>query len=107
MYCSEVAILFTNLKVLKVTLEGRADDDKPYGGCSADTAAVRDGVNMLGLREFGLEPLLHQYGVDLFLCGHEHIYERLFPVFQGKVYKNAADPYHNPQVSCVPHCLHE
>lgn len=32
-----------------------------------------------------LEPLLYQYGVDLVLTGHEHNYERSYPVYMDKV----------------------
>jgi len=33
-----------------------------------------------------LEPYIKQYGVDLFLTGHEHQYERTLPVFNGTVF---------------------
>jgi len=33
------------------------------------------------------EPLFHQYGVDLYLSGHAHVYERMAPVYQ-----NVTDP---------------
>ena len=38
-----------------------------------------------GPKELGpaLEPLLQRYGVDLYLAGHLHNYERSFPVFNG------------------------
>lgn len=32
-----------------------------------------------------LEPLFYQYGVDLVLTGHEHNYERSYPVYMDKV----------------------
>ena len=32
-----------------------------------------------------LEPYIKQYGVDLFLTGHQHQYERSYPVFNGTV----------------------
>mmetsp|Transcript_54517 Transcript_54517/g.118620 ORF Transcript_54517/g.118620 Transcript_54517/m.118620 type:complete len:195 (-) Transcript_54517:29-613(-) len=34
-------------------------------------------------RRYAMEPLMHKYGVDLYLCGHEHNYERLWPVLNG------------------------
>eukprot|EP01050_Picozoa_sp_SAG11_P018395 SAG11_NODE_2771_length_2990_cov_2.518506_2_plen_311_part_00 len=34
-------------------------------------------------REFGIEPLMEQHSVDLYLCGHEHNYERLWPIVNG------------------------
>lgn len=39
-------------------------------------------------RDFGVEPLMEQHGVDLYLCGHEHNYERLFPVLNGSYTPN-------------------
>jgi hypothetical protein len=35
---------------------------------------VRDGPG----GKHGLETLFHQYGVDFYMCGHEHDYERMF-----------------------------
>jgi len=32
-----------------------------------------------------IEPLFKQYGVDLYLCGHMHMYERIYPVLNGTV----------------------
>jgi len=31
------------------------------------------------------EPLFHQYGVDIYLSGHSHAYERVAPIFNGTV----------------------
>eukprot|EP00940_MAST-03C_sp_MAST-3C-sp2_P000549 g549.t1 len=40
--------------------------------------------NMWGPRaRESLEPLLSRYGVDLYICGHVHSYERTFPVLNG------------------------
>ena len=43
-----------------------------------------------------LEPLLLQYNVDFYFCGHVHWYERMYPVAQGNVlqkdYNNPASP---------------
>jgi len=30
------------------------------------------------------EPLFHEFGVDIYLCGHKHYYERIKPAFGGK-----------------------
>lgn len=40
-----------------------------------------------GPKELGpqLEPLMRQYGVDLYLAGHLHNYERSYPVYNGSV----------------------
>ena len=39
-------------------------------------------------RDFGVEPLMEEHSVDLYLCGHEHNYERLFPVLNGSFTPN-------------------
>ncbi|UYV74646.1 ACP7 [Cordylochernes scorpioides] len=45
---------------------------------------------------YGLEPVLQHYGVDLHYAGHEHTYERLYPVYNYKVYNGSNDaPYTN------------
>lgn len=41
------------------------------------------------------EPLFKQYAVDLYLCGHVHGYERMYPAFGGKVVTKS---YHNPGI---------
>ena len=47
-----------------------------YGDCDSGATLVRDGVAGL----YGLEELFVQYGVDLYICGHEHDYERMYDV---------------------------
>lgn len=32
-----------------------------------------------------IDPVFHKYGVDLYLNGHQHMYERVFPVWNGTV----------------------
>ncbi|KAG1669122.1 Acid phosphatase type 7 [Nymphon striatum] len=45
----------------------------------------------------GMEPLLKEYGVDLAIWAHEHIYERMWPVYNLKVYNGSySAPYTNP-----------
>eukprot|EP01104_Vermistella_antarctica_P006901 TRINITY_DN17600_c0_g1_i1.p1 TRINITY_DN17600_c0_g1~~TRINITY_DN17600_c0_g1_i1.p1 ORF type:complete len:436 (+),score=22.24 TRINITY_DN17600_c0_g1_i1:69-1376(+) len=45
-----------------------------------------------------LEPLMAQYSVDIYLCGHVHSYERTYPVLNGTVqsynYNNPGAPVH-------------
>mmetsp|Transcript_36729 Transcript_36729/g.77972 ORF Transcript_36729/g.77972 Transcript_36729/m.77972 type:complete len:362 (+) Transcript_36729:3-1088(+) len=39
-----------------------------------------------------LEPLLFKYGVDIFMNGHEHNYERSFPLYQNKSDRSTVNP---------------
>ncbi|MEE3192720.1 MAG: purple acid phosphatase, partial [Candidatus Thermoplasmatota archaeon] len=47
-----------------------------------------------------MEGLLYDYGVDLAIWGHDHSYERSYPVFQEEPLSNstssAEEPYYNP-----------
>ena len=48
----------------------------------------------------GFEELFYRYGVDLQLWAHEHIYERIWPIYNGTVFNGTDDgdnPYHNPK----------
>lgn len=45
-----------------------------------------------------LEDLLYENGVDLAIWAHEHIYERLWPVYNHTVYNGSLEyPYTNPK----------
>ena len=60
---------------------------------------LRKGIKMRGQGElkYGLEDLLHNYKVDLQLYGHEHNYQRLFPMYDNHVFNGTkSNPYHNP-----------
>jgi len=46
--------------------------------------------------EFGLEELFYNQGVDLQIYGHEHNYERLYPVYDNVVYNGTSNPYVDP-----------
>jgi len=71
---------------------------RDFTDCTSDTATVREGLEIFGERWYGVEALLWKYGVDMYLSGHEHSYERLWPVYQGKVYNGSnAQPYYNPK----------
>eukprot|EP01065_Artemidia_motanka_P042868 TRINITY_DN581_c0_g1_i1.p1 TRINITY_DN581_c0_g1~~TRINITY_DN581_c0_g1_i1.p1 ORF type:complete len:567 (+),score=211.15 TRINITY_DN581_c0_g1_i1:71-1702(+) len=52
------------------------------GDCDADALRVRK----------DMEPLFMEYGVDFFINGHEHNYERSYPMYQGKSDKSNMDP---------------
>jgi len=48
-------------------------------------------------RVYGLEPLMRQYSVDVYLTGHEHNYERLWPIWNGtfiQTYDSPGKPVH-------------
>ena len=65
------------------------------GGCTMKDNIVRKGIPIL--KSFGLEDLFYSYGVDLEIFGHEHNYERLFPIYDYKVFNGSVDnPYKNP-----------
>jgi Icc-related predicted phosphoesterase len=42
-----------------------------------------------------IEPLILKYKVDLFMSGHIHVYERIYPVMNGTVVATG-DVYTNP-----------
>jgi hypothetical protein len=48
--------------------------------CDDQATTVRDGLN----GSYGLEALFFQHGVDLYVNGHEHSWERTYPIYQGK-----------------------
>ncbi|XP_054714033.1 acid phosphatase type 7-like [Uloborus diversus] len=64
--------------------------------CTHKESIIRKGIPLLGA--FGLEDLFYKYGVDLELWAHEHVYERMWPVYDRKVYNGSLDaPYTNPK----------
>lgn len=57
---------------------------------------IRKGLPIV--HAYGLEDLFYKYGVDIEIWAHEHIYERMFPVYDRKVYNGSVDkPYTNPR----------
>ncbi|WAR19262.1 ACP7-like protein [Mya arenaria] len=61
-----------------------------------DDLKVRDGIPVI--HKYGLEQMFYDYGVDLAIWAHEHSYERLWPVFDDKVYNGSkTEPYTNPK----------
>eukprot|EP01083_Nonionella_stella_P276388 939093_1 len=56
-------------------------NDAPGG--SAET--LREGVwdSDSESRKYGLEQLFYEYGVDFYIAGHQHNYERTYPVYKG------------------------
>lgn len=65
------------------------------GDCRRHETFTRVGLPMFHM--FGLEKLLYDNGVDLEIWAHEHSYERLWPVYDYKVYNGSLQaPYTNP-----------
>ncbi|XP_022906271.1 acid phosphatase type 7 [Onthophagus taurus] len=63
--------------------------------CTHHETLTRVGLPFLHF--FGLEKLLYDYGVDLVIWAHEHSYERLWPIYDYKVFNGSYDePYTNP-----------
>ncbi|KAK3914980.1 Acid phosphatase type 7 [Frankliniella fusca] len=68
------------------------DDDD----CTRIKNRLRYGITPLRL--FALEDLFYKYSVDLEIWAHEHSYERLWPIYDYKVYNGSYDePYTNPR----------
>ena len=61
--------------------------------CTVDAKRLRDGPN--GLQ--GVEQLLAQHHVDLYIAGHEHDYERMAPIHQGVMEVQQNHTFRNPQ----------
>ncbi|XP_060113778.1 acid phosphatase type 7 [Heteronotia binoei] len=62
--------------------------------CTLHESIIRKGFDP---HRYGLEDLFYKYGVDLELWAHEHSYERLWPVYDYKVYNGSTEaPYTNP-----------
>ena len=64
------------------------------GDCFGDAETLRLGVNETF---FGMEAILKQFNVDIYLCAHEHAYERTYPVFNGTFQVQPLNVYTNPQ----------
>jgi len=65
--------------------------------CNSDAEAIRNGVYVNSTKLFdGIEPLLIEFGVDLFMAGHTHHYMRTWPVKRGALVQNN---YINPKAT--------
>ncbi|EEB14144.1 acid phosphatase precursor, putative [Pediculus humanus corporis] len=71
-----------------------SNDDKD--DCTFIADSVR--VGLPPFISFGLEDLFYRYGVDVEIWGHEHSYERTWPLYNYKIYNGSTgvNPYHNP-----------
>lgn len=62
--------------------------------CTHHETLVRVGLPFTHF--FGLEQLFYEYGVDIEIWAHEHSYERLWPIYDYKVYNGSVKaPYTN------------
>lgn len=72
------------------------------GDCDSSASTVRMGLKNGTGFHYGLEELFYQNGVDLYVCGHEHDYERMFdvapqynavlPYLSGKTTRSTTNP---------------
>ncbi|RWS03782.1 iron/zinc purple acid phosphatase-like protein, partial [Dinothrombium tinctorium] len=70
--------------------------NKNNDDCTRKESRVRKGMPPLHL--YGLEDLFYKYGVDIEFWGHEHSYERFWPMYNLKVYNGSIEePYKNPK----------
>eukprot|EP00484_Ammonia_sp_Unknown_P026614 CAMPEP_0197035314 /NCGR_PEP_ID=MMETSP1384-20130603/13155_1 /TAXON_ID=29189 /ORGANISM="Ammonia sp." /LENGTH=404 /DNA_ID=CAMNT_0042465361 /DNA_START=274 /DNA_END=1485 /DNA_ORIENTATION=+ len=63
------------------------------GDCGVDAELVRNGKynETTQQYEYGLEDLFYEQGVDLYFCGHEHHYERMYDIYKGNTTKSTTD----------------
>ena len=75
-----------------------------YDACTWEVNPMREGLLYDGKLRLGLEALFYNYQVDLELWGHEHTYERSYPLYQHTPYtknvltKNGTTYYYNSPV---------
>ncbi|KAF5302288.1 hypothetical protein FQA39_LY10327 [Lamprigera yunnana] len=63
--------------------------------CTYHNTMTRIGIPFLHV--FGLEKLLYDYAVDVEIWAHEHVYQRLWPIYDYVVYNGSYEqPYVNP-----------
>ncbi|XP_011402694.2 PREDICTED: acid phosphatase type 7-like [Amphimedon queenslandica] len=67
-----------------------------FGDCNRRASIIRAGT--LVAHSDPLEKLFYKYGVDMFVSGHKHIYERMWPLYDYQVLNGSYDaPYTNPK----------
>jgi len=76
-----------------------AADPAPDPECTEEAQWLREGMDFFGYRAFGIEKLMYQYGVDLYIAGHMHSYERTFPVYNNAVMNGTQSAYQNPRAT--------
>eukprot|EP00946_MAST-07B_sp_MAST-7B-sp1_P003010 g3010.t1 len=65
------------------------------GDCDESAQVLRDGPYYNATnnnRTYSYEDLFFKHGVDLFINGHEHDYERNYPTYRGNAHQSNVDP---------------
>lgn len=66
--------------------------------CKFDARIIREGIPIIN--KYGVEDLFHNFGVDVQFYGHEHKYQRLWPVYHKTVFNGSNEsPYTDPGAS--------
>lgn len=77
-----------------ITLDERHDEgSQPNADVGTFKGCTGTGEGTVEESRADLEPLMLKYGVDLFVAGHEHDYESIWPVAKGKL---VAQTFTNP-----------
>merc|ERR1719242_1405342 len=64
----------------------------PNSDCGKDAELVRMGVkNKSNEYQFGMEQLFYEQGVDFYICGHEHNYERMYDIYRGETTRSTSN----------------
>ena len=64
--------------------------------CRQEGQIIRSGLPLI--HAFSLEKLFFKYTVDIEIFAHQHMYERLYPVYNDSVFNGSLnDPYVNPK----------
>jgi len=63
-----------------------------YCSCDEDCDSSADTVRLGPDGKYGMEELFYENGVDLYLCGHEHNYERMFDVYNTTSTQSTVNP---------------
>jgi len=67
--------------------------------CTGEAKKLRRGIeDKEGNYRYGLEDVLMKHKVDIYFCGHEHAYERTFPVYKGQFEQHENHIYRNPKL---------
>lgn len=68
-------------------------DVDSLGDCTSDAQVLREGYK----GQYGMDSIIAKHNVDIYFTAHEHSYERIFPVYNGKVDKQHNHTHVNPK----------